>query len=97
MNKTFKKSIFVLFIFVLLIIVFFTYRPFLIRLTVNEYFKRNNVKGYSIVYIEKFPAVDGYAIHLKNDTGKERTLTVITEALPITVIHDNMIDKENMK
>ena len=84
-------------IFILLIILIFNYKGILIRLSVNNYLKKNDINGYSIFYIEKFPAQDGYLIHLKNNLGQERNITVISKLLPLNVIHDSMLGKENMK
>lgn len=84
-------------IFVLIIILIFNYKEILIRLSVNNYLKKNDINDYSIHYIEKFLAQDGYLIHLKNNLGQERNITVISKLLPLNVIHDSMLGKEDMK
>lgn len=94
--KVMKKWIRII-IFILSIILIFNYQGILIRLTVNNYLKKNDINGYSIVEIEKSPEQDGYLIHLKNNLGQERNITVITKLLPLNVIHDSMLGKEDMK
>ena len=84
-------------IFILIMILIFNYKGILIRLSVNNYLKKNDINGYSIFYIEKFLAQDGYLIHLKNNLGQERNITVISKLLPLNVIHDSMLGKEDMK
>lgn len=84
-------------IFILIVILIFNYKGILIRLSVNNYFKKNDINGYSIVEIEKSPEQDGYLIHLKNNLGQERNITVISKLLPLNVIHDSMLGKEDMK
>ena len=69
------------------------YKPLMIRLTVRN----NNIKNYNIVKIEKYPAQDGYSVELKNDLDDYGNLTIISEKMPIEVIHDSRLDKEEMK
>lgn len=63
-------------IFILIIILISNYKKILIRLSVNNYLKRNDINGY--------------LIHLKNNLGQERNITVISKLLPLNVIHDSM-------
>lgn len=84
--------------FVLLVVtLMLIYKPIMIRLTVRKYMSNNNIKNYYIVKIEKYLAQDGYLVQLKNDLNDYRNLTIISEKMPIDVIHDSRLDKEDMK
>ena len=73
------------------------YKPLMIRITVRRYLTNNNIMDYQIVNIEKYAAQDGYLVELKNDLNDSRNLTIISERMPIDVIHDSGIYKEDMK
>ena len=79
------------------VVVILIYKPIMIRLTVKRYLTNNNIKNYYIVKIEKYPAQDGYLVQLKNDLKDYRNLTIISEKMPIDVIHDSRLDKEDMQ
>lgn len=81
-------------IFVFLVVtIMLIYKPLMIRLTVRN----NNINNYNIVKIEKYPAQDGHSVELKNDLDDYGNLTIISEKMPIEVIHDSRLDKEEMK
>lgn len=82
---------------ILVVTIMLIYKPIMIRLTVRKYMSNNNIKNYYIVKIEKYPAQDGYLVQLKNDLKDYRNLTIISERMPIVVIHDSRLDKEEMK
>ncbi|MDU5571402.1 MAG: hypothetical protein E6064_08985 [Peptoniphilus harei] len=90
------KKIFLIFVF-LVVTIMLIYKPLMIKLTVKRYLTNNNIKNYHIVKIEKYPAQDGYLVQLKNDLNDYRNLTIISEKMPIDVIHDSRLDKEEMK
>ena len=82
---------------ILVVTIMLIYKPIMIRLTVRKYMSNNNIKNYYIVKIEKYPAQDGYLVQLKNDLKDYGNLTIISERMPIVVIHDSRLDKEEMK
>lgn len=90
------KKIFLMFV-LLVVTLMLIYKPIMIRLTVRKYMSNNNIKNYYIVKIEKYLAQDGYLVQLKNDLNDYRNLTIISEKMPIDVIHDSRLDKEDMK
>ena len=90
------KKFFLMFV-LLVVTIMLIYKPIMIRLTVRKYMSNNNIKNYYIVKIEKYPAQDGYLVQLKNDLKDYRNLTIISERMPIVVIHDSRLDKEDMK
>ena len=90
------KKFFLMFV-ILVVTIMLIYKPIMIRLTVRKYMSNNNIKNYYIVKIEKYPAQDGYLVQLKNDLKDYRNLTIISERMPIVVIHDSRLDKEEMK
>lgn len=77
---------------ILVVTIMLIYKPIMIRLTVKRYLTNNNIKNYYIVKIEKYPAQDGYLEQLKNDLNDYRNLTIISEKMPIDVIHDSRLD-----
>ena len=90
------KKIFLMFV-LLVVTLMLIYKPIMIRLTVRKYMSNNNIKNYYIVKIEKYLAQDGYLVQLKNDLNDYRNLTIISEKMPIDVIYDSRLDKEDMK
>lgn len=90
------KKIFLIFV-LLVVTIMLIYKPLMIRITVRRYLTNNNIMDYHTVNIEKYPAQDGYLVELKNDLNDSRNLTIISERMPIDVIHDSGIDKEDMK
>lgn len=89
-----RKGIFIgVAIFTLLLVV---YRPMMIRLTVEAYLDRNEIKDFKIQSIEPFPAVHGYLVHLTNQDQEERSLTIISKMWPTKVTYDSQLAKEDM-
>lgn len=78
-------------------ILIFNYKGILIRLSVNNYLKKMTSTVILFFILKNFLHKTGYLIHLKNNLGQERNITVISKLLPLNVIHDFMLGKENMK
>lgn len=95
-EKLFKKMMIIIAIVLFFIILIF-YKRLLISLTVRTYMENNNIKDYHISNIEKYPVQDGYIVKLKNNSEEYRSLIIISEIMPVGVIGDSKIDKEDMK
>lgn len=95
-EKLFKKMMIIIAIVLFFIILIF-YKRLLISLTVRTYMENNNIKDYHISNIEKYPVQDGYIVQLKNNSEEYRSLIIISEIMPVGVIGDSKIDKEDMK
>ena len=96
MKKSLGKVILSIFL-VLLVLVLLFYRQVLIKLTLDEYIRANNLQTYTVDSVEKYPQIDGYLASLTGPNGEERRLTIISTRLPVNIIHDSMVDKENLK
>lgn len=92
-----RISKFIIIIILLFFILFIFYKDICINFAVKKHLIRNNIEGYHIVNVEKFPAMYVYLVRLENGLGDFRNLTIISEILPLDVIYDSKIDKQDMK
>lgn len=90
------KKLFIIFIILIATILIF-YKNIFINLTIRKHIVNNNIEGYHIVNIERFPAMDGYLVRLENNFGEFRNLTIISTIMPLDVIYDSKIDKVKIK
>ena len=96
MKKSFEKIILTIFL-VLLVVFLLFYRQAFLKLTLDKYIKDNSLQAYTIESIEKYSQMDGYLVSLAGPKGEERKLTIISTRLPVNVIYDSMVDKEDLK
>lgn len=82
---------------ILLVVFLLFYRQVFLKLTLDKYIKENSLQTYTVERIEKYSQMDGYLVSLRGPKGEERKLTIISTKLPINVIYDSMVDKENLK
>lgn len=96
MKKSLGKNILIIFLILLVVFLLF-YRQVFLKLTLDKYIKENSLQAYTVERIEKYSQMDGYLVSLTGPKGEERKLTIISTKLPINVIYDSMVDKENLK
>lgn len=96
MKKSLGKIVLSIFL-ILLVLVLLFYRQVLIKLTLDKYIGSNDLQAYTVESVEKYSQMDGYLVSLTGPHGEERRLTIISTRLPINVIYDSMVDKEDLK
>lgn len=89
--RKYSKKMMIIIAIVLFFIILIFYKRLLIGLTVRRHMENNDIKGYHISNIEKYPAQDGYIVQLKNNSEEYRSLIIISEIMPVDVIGDSKI------
>lgn len=96
MKKSLGKIVLTIFL-VLLVVFLLFYRQAFLKLSIDKYIKDNNLQAYTVDIIEKYPQMDGYLVSIRGPNGEDRKLTIISTRLPIDIIYDSMVDKEDLK
>lgn len=78
---------------ILVLIILITYKQILIRFSVWQYCRDNNLQDYKIESIEKVTKMNGYVIRINNSSGQERSLYIDSIHFPLGITNDSEVGR----
>lgn len=88
-NRRLIKLIAIIFVILILI----TYKQILIRFSVWQYCRDNNLQDYKIESIEKVTKMNGYVIRINNSSDQERSLYIDSIHFPLGITNDSEVGR----